>query len=217
MHERWATWWWRWTWRIIKYLCRTSIHSKTAISCIITALQRTSEALPAQLPLLDEAGEHLRLHEHLQEPLQALGRDGFAEGFSLKGRRRGGRGAGQGGGGDGVVLSVRSAHEEGIVTHHLHEEAHKGLWHRGAEGAGVWVVKRRGTVIDDTTPSRSATFIMWHFQPHCSRNPKNPRRQKNACFNSFKHSLTIRSAKDKVGTALVSVPCSRSLTAMSFL
>lgn len=40
--------------------------------------------LPAQLPLLDEAPERLGLHEDFQEPAEALGGDGFAEGLSLQ-------------------------------------------------------------------------------------------------------------------------------------
>lgn len=100
----------------------------------------TSEALSAQIPLLDEAGEHLGLHEHLQEPSQALGSDRFAKGLALEGRGGGRRrGARQGWGGDRLILSLCSTHEEGVVTHHLHKETHKGLRHHRAEGAGVWV------------------------------------------------------------------------------
>lgn len=45
----------------------------------------TSETLPAQIPLLDETGKHLRLHEHLQKPPQALRSDCFAKGITLEG------------------------------------------------------------------------------------------------------------------------------------
>lgn len=96
----------------------------------------TSEALPAHVSLLDEAGKHLGFHEHFQKSSQTLGSDRFAKGLPLKGRGR--RGAGQGGGGDGLVLPVRSAHEERVVSHHLNKETDKGLWDHRAERAGVW-------------------------------------------------------------------------------
>ena len=101
--------------------------------------------MPAQIPLLDEACEHLSLHEHLQEPPQAFGGDGFAEGFALKGSQGwgreggvGGRGARRGGRGERLVLPLCSAHEEGVMTNYLHKEAHKGLGDDRVEGAAVW-------------------------------------------------------------------------------
>lgn len=102
----------------------------------------TLEALSVQLPLLDEAGKHLGLHEHLQEPPQALGSDCFAKGLTQKGRGWGGggrkRGAGWGGRKAGLVVPLCPSHEEWVVAHHLHEETHKGLWNHCAERAGVW-------------------------------------------------------------------------------
>lgn len=106
----------------------TNYNKKIIIIIHIKSYFSTSEALSAQIPLLDEACEHLGLHENLQKPPQALGSDRFAKGLALKGRGGGERrGAGQGGRGDRLILPLWSTHEEGVVTHHLHEETHKGL------------------------------------------------------------------------------------------
>lgn len=92
---------------------------------------------------MDEAREHLGLHEHLQEPPQAFGGDGFAEGLALKGRGGGrgggvgGGGAGRGGGSERLVVPLCSAQEEGVMTNYLYEEAHKGLGYDRAGEAAV--------------------------------------------------------------------------------
>lgn len=80
----------------------------------------TSGVLPAQLPLLGEAPEHLGLHEDLQEAAEALGGDGFAEGLALQG-----------------PLLALARQEQGVVAHGLHEEADKGLGHHLVQGAGL--------------------------------------------------------------------------------
>lgn len=73
----------------------------------------TSDPLLPQLPLLNEAPEHLRLHEDLQEAPEALGGDGFAESLALQ----------------GPLLALRGRQEQGVVAHNLHKETDKGLGH----------------------------------------------------------------------------------------
>lgn len=77
--------------------------------------------LPAQLPLLDEAPEHLGLHENLQEAAQALGGDCFAEGLSLQ----------------GPLLTLARCEEQGVMAHDLHEESDEGFRHHLVQGAGL--------------------------------------------------------------------------------
>lgn len=81
----------------------------------------TFDILPAQLSLLDEASKHLGLHENLQEPTEALGRDSFAEGLSLQ----------------GPLLALACRQEQGVVAHNLHEEADEGFRHHLVQGAGL--------------------------------------------------------------------------------
>lgn len=83
----------------------------------------TFGVLPAQLPLLDEAPERLGLHEDLQEPAEALGGDGFAEGLSLQLQR--------------PFLALARRQEQRVVAHDLHEEADKGFRHHLVQGAGL--------------------------------------------------------------------------------
>lgn len=47
-------------------------------------LQLTFRPAFPQLAVLDETGEHLRFHEHLQEAADTFGGDGLAESFSLE-------------------------------------------------------------------------------------------------------------------------------------
>ena len=77
--------------------------------------------LPTQLPLLDEAPEHLGLHEHLQEAAEALGGDGLAEGLALQ----------------GPFLALAHRQEQGVMAHDLHEEADEGFRHHLVQGAGL--------------------------------------------------------------------------------
>lgn len=88
-----------------------------------TAGPPTFGVLPAQLSLLDEAPERLGLHEDLQEPAEALGRDGFAEGLSLQLQ--------------GPLLALACRQEQRVVAHDLHEEADKGFRHHLVQGAGL--------------------------------------------------------------------------------
>ena len=77
----------------------------------------------AQLLVLDEAGEHLGLHEELQELPHAAGRVRLAEGVALQLA-----GAGR-----------RLGHVQRVVAHQLHEETHEGLRHQSAQLlAAVW-------------------------------------------------------------------------------
>lgn len=85
-----------------------------------------------ELPLLDEPAEHLRLHEDLQEAPHSLGGGCLPEPLALEGA--GARGGGRG----GVAVLTFTKEEEWIVAHELHEEAHKGLGHGGAEMIGVY-------------------------------------------------------------------------------
>lgn len=80
----------------------------------------TSDPLLPQLPLLNEAPKHLRLHEDLQEAPEALGGDGFAESLTLQ----------------SPLLSLRGGQEKGIVAHDLHKETDKGLGHHLVQRAG---------------------------------------------------------------------------------
>lgn len=94
-----------------------------AFGSVSKNLHHTFKALPTMFPLLHETSKHLRLHEHLQKPPQALRGNRLAERLTLE-RGRGGRG---GGGGGRVIIPLPTAHEERVMAHYLHEEAHKGL------------------------------------------------------------------------------------------
>lgn len=67
-----------------------------------------------QLPVVDEAGEHLCVHEELQKLAGTTRGVRFAEALPLQlpGATTGG---------------AAFTHVEGIVAHQLHEETHKGL------------------------------------------------------------------------------------------
>jgi len=71
----------------------------------------------AQLLVLDEAGEHLGLHEELQELAHATGRVRLAEAVALQLA-----GAGR-----------RLDHVQRVVAHQLHEKTHEGLRHQRAQ------------------------------------------------------------------------------------
>lgn len=89
--------------------------------CRAQAEPLTSDPLLPQLPLLNEAPEHLRLHEDLQEASEALGGDGLAESLALQ----------------GPLLSLGGDQEEGVVAHDLHKETDKGLRHHLIQRAGL--------------------------------------------------------------------------------
>ena len=74
-----------------------------------TAGPPTFGVLPAQLSL--------------QEPAEALGGDGFAEGLSLQLQ--------------GPLLALAHRQEQRVVAHDLHEEADKGFRHHLVQGAGL--------------------------------------------------------------------------------
>ena len=77
----------------------------------------TSSSSLAQLFVLNETGEHLRLHEELQELTDSAGRVRFAEAFPLE-----------------LPAPVgRLDHVERIVSHQLHEEPSEALRHQSAE------------------------------------------------------------------------------------
>lgn len=90
-------------------------------NCRTQAEPLTSDPLLPQLPLLNEAPEHLRLHEDLQEASEALGGDGLAESLALQ----------------GPLLSLGGSQEEGVVAHDLHKETDKGLGHHLIQRAGL--------------------------------------------------------------------------------
>lgn len=92
----------------------------TAISSRAQWEPLTSDPLLPQLPLLDEAPEHLCLHEDLQEAPEALGGDGFAESLALQ----------------GPLLSLRGGQEQRIVAHDLHKETDESLGHHLVQRAG---------------------------------------------------------------------------------
>lgn len=81
----------------------------------------TSDPLLPQLPLLNEAPEHLCLHEDLQEASEALGGDRLAESLTLQ----------------DPLLSLGGGQEEGVVAHNLHKETDKGLRHHLIQRAGL--------------------------------------------------------------------------------
>lgn len=83
-------------------------------------------ALP-QLAILNEAGEHLRLHEDAQEAADALGRHRLAESLPLK----------------SALPALVLCNEQGVVTHRLQEEADEGLGHQAVQG--VVLCGHRGT------------------------------------------------------------------------
>lgn len=74
-------------------------------------------ALP-QLPVLDEASKHLRLHKNLKKTPDALGSHRLAEGLALKGPL--------------PLLTLRQ--KEGVVPDGLHEEPDEHLRHQPIEG-----------------------------------------------------------------------------------
>lgn len=71
-----------------------------------------------QLPVLNEPGEHLRLHEDAEEAADAFRRHRLAESLPLKNAF------------PALVLSD----EQGIVAHGLQEEADEGLGHQAVQG-----------------------------------------------------------------------------------
>lgn len=81
----------------------------------------TSNPLLPQLPLLNEAPKHLRLHEDLQEASKAFGGDRLAESLALQ----------------GPLFSLSGGQEEGVVAHDLHKETDKGLGHHLIQRAGL--------------------------------------------------------------------------------
>lgn len=70
-----------------------------------------------QLPVLDEASKHLRLHEDAQETADALGRHGLAKRLPL----------------EDPLSSLVLRDEKGVMSHRLQEEADEGLRHQAAQ------------------------------------------------------------------------------------
>lgn len=72
----------------------------------------------AQLLVMDEAGEHLGVHEELQELADSAGGVRLAEALPLQLPSPA-----------GAALT----HMERVVAHQLHKEMHKGLRHQGTQ------------------------------------------------------------------------------------
>lgn len=71
-----------------------------------------------QLPILNEPGEHLRLHEDAKEAADAFRRHRLAEGLSLK----------------NTLSTLVLSDEQGVVADGLQEEADEGLRHQAVQG-----------------------------------------------------------------------------------
>lgn len=71
-----------------------------------------------QLPILNEASKHLRLHEDAQETTDALGGHGLAKRLSL----------------EDPLSTLVLRDEQGVMSHRLQEEADEGLWHQAVQG-----------------------------------------------------------------------------------
>lgn len=78
-------------------------------------------ALP-QLSVLDEASEHLGLHEDAQEAADALGGHRLAEGLAL----------------EDAFAPLALGHEQGVMADGLQEEADERLRNQAVQGVAFW-------------------------------------------------------------------------------
>lgn len=108
-----------------------------------------SSGLP-QLSVLNEPGEHLRLHEDAEEAADAFWRHRFAESLPLK----------------NALAALILGDEEGVVTHGLQEEADERLRHQAVQGVilcghkGSWSVRNNSCF----HPSKFWLKILQNFE-----------------------------------------------------
>lgn len=88
----------------------------------------TLDSALAELSVLDEAGEHLRVHEQLEELPHASGRMRLPEGFSVELA-------------DAVVS--RLVDVQRVMAHQLYEESHKRLGYQSTQTALLCAQRRR--------------------------------------------------------------------------
>lgn len=87
----------------------------------------------AELSVLNEAGEHLGVHEQLEELAHASGRMRLSEGFPVELA-------------DAVVS--RLVDVQRVMAHKLNEESHERFGHQSAQAAFVWTEGRRSQTGD---------------------------------------------------------------------
>lgn len=86
-----------------------------------------------QLPVLNEPGEHLRLHEDAEEAADAFRRHRLAESLPLK----------------NALPALVLSDEQGVVAHGLQEEADEGLGHQAVQGVVLcghrrkWLMRKK--------------------------------------------------------------------------
>lgn len=76
----------------------------------------------SQLPVLDEASKHLRLHKNFKKTADAFGGHRLAESLPLK----------------GPLPLLALGQEEGVMPNSLHKEPDKHLRHQPIEGITFW-------------------------------------------------------------------------------